>query len=315
MYNSGVGLRRLGYVCLCLSIDGTSPRGARLRNANPDRLRELIAANLDGLETVIRFNAAHAVRLFRISSDVIPFGSHPVNDLPWWDLFGDRLSAIGSLIRDADMRVSMHPGQYTLLSSPDADVTRNAVLDLAYHARLLDTLGLDATHKLVIHVGGAYGNPPAALERWRRNLETLDAAVRERLVVENDERLFGAGDVLRLSESTGVPVVLDVLHERVFAGPAAAATLPDLLRAAFRSWRTSDGVPKIHYATQAEGRRPGAHADYVDTAEFATFLKDFAPIEHTFDCMLEAKAKDLALFKLRHDLGPDGAEGYDVRHA
>jgi UV DNA damage endonuclease len=298
-----VCLRRLGYACLCLSVPGSSPRGARLRNATPDRLRELIAANLDGLQAVIRFNAAHAVRLFRISSDVIPFGSHPVNDLPWWDLFGDQLSVIGSLVRGADLRVSMHPGQYTLLSSPDPAVTRNAVLDLAYHARVLDALGLDATHKLVIHVGGAYGDPASALERWTRNVERLEPSIRARLVVENDERLFGARDVLRLSEVTGVPVVLDVLHERVFAGPAADAELPDLLRAAFRSWRTSDGVPKMHYASQSQGRRAGAHADYVDAAEFAAFLQHIAPAEQRFDCMLEAKAKDLALFTLRQELG------------
>ena len=62
-----------------------------------------------------------------------------------------------------------------------------------------------------------------------------------------------------------------------------------------------DGLPKIHYSTQAVGQRLGAHAEYVDSADFGRFL-EIVPGELTFDCMLEAKAKDLALFRLREAL-------------
>jgi len=99
------------------------------------------------------------------------------------------------------------------------------------------------------------------------------------------------------------PVVLDVLHHRVYAGTHADATLPDLLRRTARTWDPArDGVPKIHYSTQATGMRPGAHAEYVDPPEFARFLT-LAPDELEFDCMLEAKAKDLALLRVRDALG------------
>ena len=77
-------LRRLGYACLCLSVDDSSPRGTILRNATPERLRALTAANLARLDGVLDFNAAHGVRMFRLSSDIVPFGSHPVNRLAWW---------------------------------------------------------------------------------------------------------------------------------------------------------------------------------------------------------------------------------------
>jgi UV DNA damage endonuclease len=97
--------------------------------------------------------------------------------------------------------------------------------------------------------------------------------------------------------------VLDVLHHRVYAGPDADDALPDLMRSAARTWETArDGVPKIHYSTQATGLRRGAHADYVDPAEFTRFLT-LAPAEVEFDCMLEAKAKDRALFRVRDALG------------
>src|SRR3712207_2256195 len=112
----------------------------------------------------------------------------------------------------------MHPGQYTVLSSPEPKVAAAAARDLAYHARFLDALGLDGTHKIIVHGGGIYGDKPAAIRRWAQRWGSLPENVRARLVVENDERLFGAEDVLELSWRTGTSVVFDVFHHRVYAG-------------------------------------------------------------------------------------------------
>lgn len=296
-------LRHLGYACLSRTLDECSPRGTILRNASADRLRALIAANLAGLRRVLEYNVEQRIALFRISSDVVPFGSHPVNTVVWWEEYAQTLADIGQLIHQHNLRVSMHPGQYTVLSSPDPRTLDAARADLEFHARLLDTLGLDHSHKLVIHVGGAYGDKSAALTRWVAVVRGLPANVRHRLVVENDERLFGAEDVLEASAAAGVPVVLDVLHHRVYCGPAADRTLPDLLRQAERTWSLArDGIQKIHYSSQAAVRRPGAHAEYVDPSEFAAFLA-IAPADVEFDCMLEAKAKDAALLQVRDALG------------
>jgi UV DNA damage endonuclease len=292
-------LRRLGYACLCQSLEDSAPHGTILRNASPERLRALTSANLARLERVIAFNVEHGVRLFRISSDVVPFGSHPVRTDAWWNEFADVLATIGRLIRTHDLRVSLHPGQYTVLASPEPRTVDAARADLAYHARLLDALDVDPQHKIVIHVGGAYGDKSAALCRWISAVNRLPEQLRQRLVVENDERLFGIDDVLAASAATGVPVVLDVLHHRVYAAAEADASLPEALRRAARTWHAErDGPPKIHYSSQAVGQRPGAHAEYIDAAEFDAFLK-LAPPDIDFDCMLEAKAKDTALFRLR----------------
>ncbi|MGI9146131.1 MAG: UV DNA damage repair endonuclease UvsE [Chloroflexota bacterium] len=295
-------LRRLGYACVCRGLEQCSPRGTILRNASPERLRALTATNLDGLQRVLEFNVARGVRMFRISSDIVPFGSHPVNATAWWDEFAEPLADVGALIRREHMRVSLHPGQYTVLSSPDQRILDAARADLVFHARLLDALGLDVRHKIVIHVGGAYGDKVAALQRWSAAVNQLSEAIRSRLVLENDERLFGADDVLNASAATGVPVVVDVLHHRIFAGSGADDTLADIMRSAARTWQpTRDGVPKIHYSTQALGQRAGAHAEFIDPVEFARFLT-LAPEDIQFDCMLEAKAKDAALFRLRDAL-------------
>src|ERR1700730_4291405 len=222
-------LRRLGYACLSLSVEDSSPRGAVRRHATPERRPALIAANLAGLNRVLEFNVECGVRMFRLSSDIVPFGSHPVNALAWWVEFAEALTEIGALIRTTGMRVSMHPGQYTVLSSPDQRIVDAAQADLVFHTRLLDALGLDMCHKIVIHVGGAYSDKAAALGRWCATVRHLPDHVRARLILENDERLFGVEDVLTASAASGGPVVLDVLHHRVYAGPAADDALADLM--------------------------------------------------------------------------------------
>src|SRR3954471_89532 len=112
-------LRRLGYVATALTIGASASRTCRLKNATPERLRELIAANLGELERILRFNVENQILLYRISSQIIPFGSHAVNPVPWWDEFAPTFARLGEFLARTGMRVSMHPGQYTVLNSPN----------------------------------------------------------------------------------------------------------------------------------------------------------------------------------------------------
>ena len=77
---------RLGYACVNTQLP-SSARTARVANATPERLRELIAANLDALEAILRWNAEHDIAVFRLTSNLIPLASHPANSLAWWDEF------------------------------------------------------------------------------------------------------------------------------------------------------------------------------------------------------------------------------------
>jgi len=292
-------LRRLGYACLSTEHGNLSPRGVILRNASPERLRELIKLNLMNLAALLRFNAARDIRFFRISSDVIPFASHPVNEMAWWREFASELREIAVIIRREDIRVSMHVGPYTVLSSPNSQTLAASIADLEYHVRFLDAVSFDLTHKIIVHGGGVYGDKAASMQRWSENVQRLPVNIRNRLTIENDERLYGSADALALSRDVGIPWVFDVFHHRVFAGENADVLEPFELAAA--TWSPSDGVPKIHYSSQAKDSRPGAHADYVLSAEFEVFLS-LTRDTPDFDCMLEAKAKDCALLDLRRDL-------------
>ena len=291
-------LRHLGYVAINLTLSDAGFRTCRLSNATPDRLRDLIAVNLASLEKIIRFNAEHNILLYRISSQIIPFASHPVNTLAWWQEFGERLERIGALAHRHGIRVSMHPGQYTVLNSPRPDVVAAAIEDLEWHCRFLDALNVDRASKVNIHVGGIYGDKQAAIDRFVVVATALPESIRNRLTVENDDRSYTAEDTVEAATRAGLPVIFDWLHHH--ANNAGTLNTTAIMQRCFDTWNEPDGPPKTHYSTQAAGQRSGAHAEYVDAADFTAFL-DAAP-NAAFDCMLEAKGKDRALFRLREDL-------------
>jgi UV DNA damage endonuclease len=291
-------LRHLGYVATNYTIDACTARTCRLANATPERLRELISVNLADLERVFAFNAANDIHLYRMSSQVIPFASHPKNTLRWWDEFAEPLDRLKAMAAANDLRVSMHPGQYTVLNSPNPKVVADSIAELEAAARLIDAVQSDATGKIVLHIGGAYDDRAASLRRFEAHAKRLGPAVRRRLVIENDDTVYSTGEVVSLSESTGLPVVFDWFHHTV--RPSEDPDHARLIARCFATWREVDGVPKVHMSSQAPGGRVGHHAEYVEPADLAAFL------EHTpdepFDLMLEAKKKDLALLRFREHL-------------
>ena len=194
----------VGYACVHTQLPSAS-RTMRLANATPERLREVTELNLDALETILRWNLEQGIQVFRLSSNTIPFGSHPVNELRWWNEFARRLDEIGALMEG--MSISTHPGQYTVLGSARPEVVDASLAELEYQARLLMSFGLDQSHKMVIHLSGT-------VERFLAAAERLSPDARGRLVVENDER-WSLGDVLPLE------IDLDGLRHtrRAFARP------------------------------------------------------------------------------------------------
>ena len=179
---------RIGYACLTVGVPQTALRTCRKDRADQATLQRLIAHNLAALVRMVSYNEQMDIRLCRISSDIIPFASSPVNNLPWPDLFAEQLAGIGEQISRSGQRVSMHPGQYTVLNAPDKDVVARALADLHYHATFLDALAVGPACKIVLHIGGVYGDKQAALSRFAEQYRILDPVIQRRLVIENDER-------------------------------------------------------------------------------------------------------------------------------
>lgn len=309
---------RLGFAVKVLGDGGLPSHDTRRWQSGPS-----LGVSLDRLEAVLRHCADREIDMYRMATGLAPYASHP--DLPQFRdaprVFAQRLAEVGALARELDVRLSSHPGQYTVLNSEDARVVDLAVEELEVQAELMDGMGLGPEAVVVLHVGGAAGGLDAALARFEAGFERLSDAARARLVIENDDRTFGLRDVLELSRRIGRPVVWDILHHHCHDPDR----IPDreALGLALATW--PDGVtPKIHYsspktALEEQVRKVGrrverkpvlpqlrAHADVIDPIGFEHFVVETAAGARDFDIMLEAKGKDLALLALRARLEERG---------
>jgi UV DNA damage endonuclease len=278
---------RIGYPCINRSIGCTPSRTFRLASYSDERLRETMKANLVCLMKILSYNVDHGMLFLRITSDMVPFASHPVCTFPWQMHFADEFRTIGEFIRFHRFRISMHPDQFVLLNAPDTGVLDRSIADLIYQVQVLDGLGLDNSAKLQIHVGGVYGNKTSSIERFIKNYERLDDSIRRRLVIENDERLYTIADCLAIHERTGIPVLFDVFHHAI--NNTGEQTV-DLLAPLNDTWKRHDGIPMVDYSSQQPGKRAGAHADSIDQKDFLSFLQSTVPFD--IDIMLEIKDKE-----------------------
>ena len=285
---------RIGYACLTVGVPATDQKSCRMKNATEARLKELISHNIKSLENIIDYNIINNIKLFRISSGLIPFGSSPVNVLPWWDIFAPKLSNIGEKIKNSGMRVSMHPGQYTVLNSPNDAVVNRATEDLNYHARVLDSLGVGTENKIILHIGGIYYNKQQGITRFIANYNYLDDSVKRRLVIENDDKSYNICDVLEIGTMLKIPVVFDNLHNEINSCDKEKSDAY-WINECQKTWQKKDGKQKIHYSQQDYAKKPGSHSGFIRIAEFQEFCAKLG--KKDIDIMLEVKDKNCSAVK------------------
>lgn len=283
-------IKRVGFACVMHGRKLSTSHTLRLANLSPESLARAVDRNLADLEAMLAWMEPRGLRLLRLGSSFVPFASHESMHFDWEPLCADGLRRIGRRFAALDFRFSMHPGQYTVLNSHSAEVRDRAVRELEYACRVLDLMGLDQSHKVVIH-GGASG-PDAAL-RLIRAVEALPDGVRARLALENDERAFAFVDILGMCEDTGVSPVFDLHHHRL----NPSDDIEGLLDRAASVWAAGGrhGRPKVHLSSQRPGARLGAHADMVDDRD-ALELCRMLPFDA--DCMVEAKHKEEAALRI-----------------
>lgn len=284
---------KIGYPCINLTLSCKGTKTFRLKSYSEQRLIETVENNLNCLLQTLQFNAKHNIGFFRITSDLIPFASHPINTYNWQQHFQNKLEEIGNYIKKHSMRTSMHPDQFTLINSIKEDIFQRSTKELAYHATILDSMQLDTSAKIQIHVGGVYQDKKASMQRFVTRFSKLNSNIRRRLVIENDDRLFNLTDCLQLSEKTGVPVLFDVFHHRVNPAPA---TVNQVFKLTQKTWKTkTDGIPMTDYSSQKLNGSPRAHAAAINLDDFQEFLEETKPAD--FDVMLEIKNKEKSAIK------------------
>jgi len=292
---------KIGYPCINRSLACQGDRTFRLKSYSEERFRETVENNLSCLLQILQFNRAHGILFFRITSDLIPFASHPVCTLPWQEIYREKFFETGAFIKTHGMRISTHPDQFTLINSIDEGVFERSVAELAYHCDLFDTMELGSDAKIQVHVGGVYGDRGSSMTRFVERFKTLDDRVRRRLVIENDDRSYPVADCLELSARTGVPLLFDSFHHHLLN---RGESLPDALNACASTWKEADGIPMADYSSQEPGKRAGSHAETLDPADFKAFLRSSAMQD--FDLMLEIKDKEKSALKALELAGRDG---------
>jgi UV DNA damage endonuclease len=278
---------KIGYPCINRSLSCKGNRTFRLRSYNKERFQQTIQNNLDCLSQILRYNLDHGIFFFRISSDLIPFASHPLCTFPWQRTFHNHFSDIGQFIKRHDMRISMHPDQFIVLNTPTEDVFQRSVAELAYHVEVLDLMELDTTAKIQLHVGGVYGDKSQSIKRFIDRFNVLDASIKRRLVIENDEKSYSIQDCLQVHNKTNIPILFDYFHHSLLNNHESLIQLLELCK---KTWMKKDGIPMVDYSSQKPNMTPGAHAEHLDQSDFTRFLLQSQPYD--FDLMLEIKDKE-----------------------
>jgi UV DNA damage endonuclease len=280
---------RIGYPCINRTLDCSASSTFRLKSYSEARLKTSIKNNIDCLKKILEFNLEHKLFFFRISSDLVPFASHPINKFIWQKHFQYEFEDIGEFIVKNRMRISMHPDQFTLINSIKDEIFERSKQELIYHAEILDLMKLNTSAKIQIHVGGAYGDKKASIERFATRFNRLPDSVIRRLVIENDDKLYDLNDCLKISEEIQIPVLFDIFHHKL--NNSASQTTKESFGYVVKSWNERrDGIPMVDYSSQEPNGLPRQHSETINLEDFSIFLKQTEPFD--FDVMLEIKDKE-----------------------
>ncbi|RLQ93472.1 UV DNA damage repair endonuclease UvsE [Falsibacillus albus] len=298
---------RFGYVANALALWNASPsktltfaRYQKLpESERKEKLLAVTAENLHNTKRILFYNAAHQVSLYRLSSSLVPLATHPE---VMWDFitpFQKEWKELGQLIKAFDIRVSFHPNQFTLFTSPRDEVTENALKDMDYHYRMLEAMDVADQGIINIHIGGTYGDKETTLVRFHENLTRIPDKIKKIMTLENDDKTYNAEETLLACEKQGIPMILDYHHH--LANPCEEE-LSLLWPRIYDTWSQKATVPKVHFSSPKSEKTFRSHADNVSLDFVRPFLTMAKEYGKDFDIMIEAKNKDLAMLKLIEDV-------------
>ena len=294
---------RMGYCCLCLSLESegvTTNRGMVKRTFLERGLpyvSELAIKNIGDLIKIIEFNGSAGIKMYRMSSDMFPWCSeYEIEELPGFnESIYPLLKIAGDKAKSLDQRLSFHPSPYCVIASEREDVVKKSIKELNQHAQIMDLMGLDRSHHypINIHINTTKPSKEESSARFCKIYSQLNESVRSRLVVENDDKKsqFTPTDLYEmLHKKIGAPITYDYLHHKCN---------PDLLNEeqaldlCISTW-PSGIVALTHFSDSRKifedtNSKEVAHSDWI-WSRIETYGK-------SIDIELEVKMKDLALLK------------------
>lgn len=277
------------------------------RNLQLELVSNICLANLQNLLSGLAWIVPNDIKAFRVLSPLFPRYTHPdvgytITDLPDTDRLYDLCAQIKAYIEQHEIRLSLHPDQFNVLSSPHRNVIEKTIEELEYQGLLAELIGAEVIN---IHGGGAYGDKSTALARLKTNFLRLSRRVRLRLTLENDDITYSPADLLPVCKELGIPLVYDVHHHRCLIDELSIESATERC---VDSWDIRRQEPYFHLSSPRDGwqaRNPRPHADYIDPDDFPEEWRD---LKATID--IEAKAKELAVLQLMDDLSRTGSQPY-----
>jgi UV DNA damage endonuclease len=288
------------------------------REVAEQKLWDLMVQNISSTHKLVERvgNLDESLRMVRISSDILPVYTESN-----WSYFWRRsdvrnfceqaFGQVGATARSLGVRLSFHPGQFTVLASDNPDIVNRSIDEFEYHADMARWMGFGKTFqdfKINVHIAGRRG-PEGILDAYKR----LSPEARNTITIENEENAWGLDDCLALSHT--IPIVLDIHHHWVREGEYISRD-DRRVKQVEASWR---GLrPTMHYSVSREDYLVGhstdqspnytqllesgykksklrAHSDFY----WNTATNDWAlTFLDRFDIMCESKAKNLASFSL-----------------
>jgi UV DNA damage endonuclease len=273
-----------------------------------------LSLSLLALRDILNYLRRIDVHLYRLSPELIPPAETPeaITAISQQiDECADLLHLLAEHIRQQQVRLTMHLAHFITLTNEDTSLTERSIAHICLQAMLLDALQVPADGVVVIHAGRA---DLAALKRFANRYLALPDYARRRLVVEHDTTSASLDRLLVLHQWCGIPLVFDYLHHQLYNPQHIPTDIA--LGLALASWH-SGMRPKVHLSTpRTEAHllpprkgetahvlppRPGQHADFVSIADLCHILTSAQGLP-PFDLMIEAKAGDLAVLRLRSQI-------------
>lgn len=295
----------IGYCCINMDLseqDIKVNRGmikATFAKKGIEYAGELFEKNIRDMIHVLRWNHKNDIKVYRMSSSMCPWLSeYELTDLPNYKKICVLLAGAGKLAKETNQRLSLHPGPFTIICSPDQNINVKGVKELRQHGEMMDLMGLPRTHMAAIniHVGGTYGDKKETLKRFCESFVFLPDSVKTRLVVENDDKgsMYSVKDLYEgLYININIPITFDFHHHRFCNGGLSEQ---EALQLAVTTW--GNDKPLTHYSSckktfEDSSMKAQAHADYIyETIKYYGL---------SFDVEMESKAKERAVFKYNQE--------------
>lgn len=325
---------RFGFVAMTLQLENVTPSRTMTfaslsklddREAGIRKLERIAADNLHSTMRILKLSKSCDIQMYRFTSKLIPLATHEgLNDWNPYPVLEPGFKEIGEYVKKNKFRVSFHPDHFCVFSTPRPEVLVKSERDLIHHVLMLEAMGLDEASKCNIHIGGAYGDKPAACERFIKQFGALEPRFKNRVTLENDDKTFTVRETLEVAEQLHLPMVLDIHHHAVNPGGTNEDELyKGLWPRINRTWqkererlgfsKAEQLPPKIHVSSPKSVSEIRAHADFVEVEPLFRFLQQAAQTTDYLDCMLEAKSKDVALMKLITDFKQMEENGEGVK--